>query len=59
VHGFYDLGKITGPIDGSRSDWLQGIGFGVSVASIRVEFGFRADDIPNSRQILVRLGPTF
>ena len=59
VHGFYDLGKVTGPFDASRTDWLQGIGFGVSLASVRVEFGFRADDIPNSRQILVRLGPTF
>jgi outer membrane protein assembly factor BamA len=59
VHAFYDLGKITGPFDGSRTDWLQGIGVGVSLASVRVEFGFRADDIPRSRQILVRLGPTF
>jgi len=59
VHGFYDLGKITGPFAGSRTDWLQGLGFGVSLASIRVDFGFRANDIPHSRQILVRLGPTF
>jgi hypothetical protein len=59
VHAFYDLGKITGPLGGSRSDWLQGIGVGFSVSSVRVDFGFRADDIPNSRQILVRLGPTF
>jgi hypothetical protein len=59
VHAFYDLGKITGPFNGSRSDWLQGIGFGVTLASVRVEFGFRAGDIPHSRQILVRLGPTF
>jgi hypothetical protein len=59
VHGFYDLGKITGPLNASRTDWLQGIGFAVSLASVRVEFGFRANDIPQSRQILVRLGPTF
>jgi outer membrane protein assembly factor BamA len=59
VHAFYDLGKITGPFNGSRTDWLHGIGVGISLASIRVEFGFRADDIPHSRQILVRLGPTF
>jgi hypothetical protein len=59
VHGFYDLGRITGPFNGSRTDWLQGLGVGLSLASVRVEFGFRADDIPHSRQILVRLGPTF
>lgn len=59
VHGFYDLGKVTGPFNGSRSDWLQGIGVGFTLSGIRVDFGFRADDIPNSRQILVRLGPTF
>src|SRR5205823_8513647 len=59
VHGFYDLGKITGPFNGSRSDWLQGIGFGVSLSSVRVEFGFRANDITRSRQLLVRLAPTF
>jgi Omp85 superfamily domain len=59
VFGFYDAGRITGPLDNSSSDWLQGIGVGVGVAGIRVEFGFRANDIPGSRQILVRLGPTF
>jgi hypothetical protein len=59
VHGFYDLGKVSGAFDGSRSDWLQGIGIGLSLASVRVDFGFRADDIPRSRQIIVRLGPTF
>jgi hypothetical protein len=59
VHGFYDLGRITGAFDGSRSDWLQGIGLGFSLASVRVDFGFRAGDIPHSRQILVRLAPTF
>lgn len=59
VHGFYDVGKITGPFNGSRTDWLQGIGVGLSLSSVRIDFGFRADDIPRSRQILVRLGPTF
>ena len=52
-------GRISGPLDGSTTDWLTGLGGGVSVASIRVEFGFRANDIPQSRQILVRFGPTF
>ena len=57
--GFYDLGRVTGPLDGSRSDWLQGTGFGLALWSLRIDFGFRANDIPQSRQVLVRLGPTF
>ena len=59
VFGFYDAGRVTGPLDGSSTDWLQGTGFGVGISGIRVEFGFRANDIPRSRQVLVRLGPTF
>jgi len=59
VFGFYDAGRVTGPIDGSTTDWLTGVGGGVSFGAIRVEFGFRTNDIPGSRQILVRLGPTF
>jgi outer membrane protein assembly factor BamA len=59
VFGFYDAGRVSGPLEGSSTDWLTGIGGGVSVGAIRVEFGFRTNDIPGSRQILVRLGPTF
>jgi outer membrane protein assembly factor BamA len=59
VLGFYDLGRITGPLNGSRTDWLQGTGVGVSLWGLRIDFGFRANDIPESRQVLVRLGPTF
>ncbi len=56
---FYDAGRIRDPIGGSRSDWLRGTGVGVQSGPVRVEFGFRADDIPDSRQILVRFSPTF
>ena len=56
---FYDAGRVRDPIDGSRSDWLQGTGVGVQSGPVRVEFGFRVDDIPDSRQILVRFSPTF
>ena len=59
VFGFFDSGRISGPLNGSTTDWLNGLGVGLSVSSIRVEFGFRANDIPQSRQILIRLGPTF
>jgi len=60
VFGFYDAGKIGGALQGSRSDWLNGVGFGLAAGGwLRVEFGFRADAIPSSRQILVRIGPSF
>ena len=60
VSAFYDAGRVTGALDSpTSSDWLNGVGFGLGVAAVRVEFGFRADDIPRSRQILVRFSPTF
>ena len=57
VFVFYDAGRVTG--DSARKDWLRGIGFGVGAGGVRLEFGFRANDIPRSRQILVRFSPTF
>ena len=57
VFAFYDAGKLSG--GSTRSDWLNGVGGGFGVAGVRVEFGFRADTIPKSRQILVRFSPTF
>jgi outer membrane protein assembly factor BamA len=56
---FYDAGRMHDPVEGSRSDWLRGTGVGVQSGAVRVEFGFRADAIPRSRQILVRISPTF
>jgi outer membrane protein insertion porin family len=56
---FYDAGRVRDPIGGSRSDWLHGTGLGLQTGPMRVEFGFRLDDIPDSRQILVRFTPTF
>jgi hypothetical protein len=58
VFAFYDAGRIKRPVTGN-SAWLRGIGFGVGAGGIRVEIGFRADDIPRSRQILLRFAPTF
>ena len=54
---FYDAGRVTGPA--APKSWLNGVGFGLGAAGVRVEFGFRANDIPQSRQILVRFSPTF
>jgi hypothetical protein len=57
VFVFYDAGRVTG--DPAARDWLRGIGFGVGAGGVRLEIGFRANDIPRSRQILLRFSPTF
>lgn len=56
---FFDAGRVDRPVPGSTTDWLKGIGVGVQTGPFRLEFGFRADAIPRSRQILLRLSPTF
>jgi hypothetical protein len=55
---FADAGRVSGPVAGTN-DWLKGVGVGIQTGPVRVEFGFRLDDIPRSRQILVRLSPSF
>lgn len=69
VFVFYDAGRVYSPVPvpgnvtvgaaAPARGWLRGVGVGVGAAGIRVEFGFRANDIPRSRQILVRFSPTF
>jgi outer membrane protein assembly factor BamA len=54
---FYDAGRVTGAT--APKSWLNGVGLGFGAAGVRIEFGFRANDIPESRQILVRFSPTF
>ena len=57
VFAFYDAGRVTNGT--TNGVWLRGVGAGFGGAGVRVEFGFRANDIPRSRQILVRFSPTF
>jgi len=69
VFVFYDTGRLRLPKPDPRElstglrapdpGWLHGIGVGAGAGGFRVEFGFRAKDIPRSRQILVRFSPTF
>jgi outer membrane protein assembly factor BamA len=54
VFVFYDAGRVSG-----GGAWLRGVGVGAGAAGLRVEVGFRANEIPRSRQILVRFSPTF
>jgi outer membrane protein assembly factor BamA len=55
---FYDAGRVGNPTRGT-DDWLTSVGIGVQTGPVRVEWGFRPDDIPKSAQVLVRLGRTF
>jgi hypothetical protein len=56
---FFDAGRVDRPFAASATDWLTGIGAGLQTGPFRLEFGFRANAIPRSRQVLLRLGPTF
>jgi outer membrane protein assembly factor BamA len=58
VFAFYDAGRVSGAT-ATTDRWLRGVGAGAGAGGVRIEFGFRADDIPRSRQILVRFSPTF
>ena len=54
----YDAGRVWEPIRGT-DDWLTSVGIGLQTGPLRVEWGFRPDDIPHSAQVLVRLGRSF
>jgi outer membrane protein assembly factor BamA len=55
---FFDAGRVWRP-DG-KAEWLRSTGFGLAVTrDIRVDFGYKLDDIPGSFQAVLRLGHTF
>jgi hemolysin activation/secretion protein len=57
---FIDAGRVFRPIAGSTEEWLKGVGVGLEMGGdVRLEFGWRLNDIPGSLQVLFRLGPTF
>jgi outer membrane protein assembly factor BamA len=63
--GFFDAGRVTsrqiqavGP-SAATAPWLEGIGWGVGVGDFRIDFGYRAAEIPGSLRVVVRFGPTF
>jgi outer membrane translocation and assembly module TamA len=61
VIGFIDLGRVFRPVEtlSEGTDWLTGLGVGFAVGDLRLDFGWRADNVPDSLQVLVRFGPTF
>ncbi len=56
---FFDAARVGKPNAASSSEWLRGGGAGVQAGPFRLELGYRLDDIPRSRQILLRFTPTF
>lgn len=55
-----DAGRTFKTFEGSNDQWLKGVGVGWEFNDdLRVEFGWRADDIPQSLQVVVRLAPPF
>lgn len=57
--GFFDAGRVN--LRDTRADapWLKGVGWGIGVSDVRIDFGYKLDAVPSSLQVLVRLGRTF
>lgn len=56
---FFDMGRVFRPIGSTTEEWLKGIGVGLKAGGLRLDFGWRVDDVPGSLQVLFRLEPTF
>lgn len=56
---FFDAGRVATAAPGSAT-WLKGAGFGLAAGrDLRLDFGYKLDDIPGSLQVLFRIGRTF
>jgi hypothetical protein len=57
---FVDSGRVYRPLAGTADDWLNGVGLGLEFGGgVRVEFGWRLDDVPKSLQVLFKLNPSW
>ena len=54
---FFDLGRAASAA--GDAPWLKGVGWGIGVGDMRVDFGYRLDDVPSSLQVLFRFSRTF
>ena len=59
LFGLYDFGRASPPAPAASAPWLNGIGWGIGIGDVRVDFGYKVKDIPGSLQVLVRLGRGF
>jgi hypothetical protein len=58
LFGLFDAGRVTSPAS-MDAPWLKGVGVGLGAWGVRVDFGYKLDDIPDSLQVTVRFGRTF
>ena len=56
--GFFDVGRAARR-DVTGTPWLNGVGFGIGMGVVRLDFGYKLDDIPSSFQFLLRFVRTF
>ena len=56
--GFFDAGRV-GAANGPSSPWLKGVGFGIGLGDLRIDFGYKTDAIPSSLKVLLRFDRTF
>ena len=56
--GFFDAGRVR-PLSGGPSPWLKGVGWGIGLGGMRIDFGYRTDAIPSSLEVLLRFDRTF
>jgi len=55
--GFFDAGRAT--TAGLDAPWLKGVGWGIGLGDMRVDFGYRTDAVPSSLQVLLRFSRSF
>ena len=55
--GFFDAGRATAA--GFDAPWLKGVGWGIGLGDMRVDFGYRTDAVPSSLQVLLRFSRSF
>jgi hypothetical protein len=56
--GFFDAGHVRAA-DGAASSWMKGVGFGIGVGDLRIDFGYKTNAIPSSLKVLLRFDRTF
>ena len=56
--GFFDAGRVTTPRV-ADSPWLKGVGWGIGLGDVRIDFGYRVGAVPSSLQVLLRFERTF
>jgi len=65
IAGFLDAGRVTSRLapgalsPGIDASWMKGIGWGIGLGGMRIDFGYKLDTLPSSPQVLVRFGRTF